>query len=52
VDHGWVDVGVGVEVELAERLVAGEADGLDAALGPAAGPVVAFGQEISERKPR
>ncbi|GDY70002.1 hypothetical protein SAV14893_093950 [Streptomyces avermitilis] len=45
VDQGSVDVRVRVEVELAERLVAGKPGGLDPPLGAASGPVVALGQE-------
>jgi hypothetical protein len=45
VDDGWVDVGVGVEVEDAQALVAGKRGRFDAAFGAAPGPVVAFGHE-------
>ena len=45
VDHGGVDVGVGVEVKGSQGLLAGELGGLDSALGPASGAVVAFGEQ-------
>jgi len=40
VDDGGVDAGVEVEVEGAQRFLAGEPGGLDLALGAAAGAVV------------
>jgi hypothetical protein len=49
VDHRGVDVGVGVEVELLDALVAGEAGVVDAACGAAGVPLVALGHhELGE----
>ena len=49
VDDGGVDVGVGVEVEVAQRLLPGEPGGLDPPFGAAAGAVVALGhQQLGE----
>ena len=45
VDDGGVDGRVRIEVEGAQRLLAGEPGGLDLALGAAAGAVVALGHE-------
>jgi len=45
VNHGRIDVGIAVEVEGAQRLVAWEPSGLDASFGAAAGAVVAFGHQ-------
>jgi len=45
VDHGGIDVGVGVEVEGPQGLLAGELGGLDPAFGPASGAIVALGTE-------
>ncbi len=45
VDHGGIDVGVGVEVEGPQGLLAGELGGLDPAFGPASGAIVALGKQ-------
>jgi hypothetical protein len=45
VDDGGVEVGVGVEVEGAQRLLAGEPGGFDPPFGAAAGAVVALGHQ-------
>jgi hypothetical protein len=45
VDDGGIDVGVGIEIESAQRLLPRERCGLDAAFGAAACAVVAFGDE-------
>lgn len=44
-NHGRIDVGIGVEVKGAQRLVAWEPGGFDASFGAAAGAVVAFGHQ-------
>lgn len=45
VDHGGVDVGVGVEVEGPQGLLPGELGGLDPTLGPASCTVVTLGEQ-------
>lgn len=52
VDRGGVHVGVGGEVEVAQRLLAGEAGGLDASFGASAVAVVALGQQqLGQERP-
>jgi hypothetical protein len=51
VDDGRVDVGVGVEVEGAQRLLSWERGGFDPAVGAATGAVVAFGHKQLGEKP-
>ncbi len=50
-DDRGVDVGVGLEVELAQRLLPGEGGGLEAAFGAAPVAVVALGHQQLGQEP-
>jgi hypothetical protein len=45
VHHCGVDVAVGIEVEIAQGLLAGELGGLDPPFGPASGSIVPLGEQ-------